>query len=187
MHPYAESISAICIASAWCDGQITDVEKQALDRIHIHLGFSRAEVMHRIGEAVEHGPSGENIDIPCDRAMQTEYMRFALTVCLADGELSPHKVKFLAELANFLSIPKELLEEIKAQADSILQPRDQAAIQGAPSRIDALLPPKPITLSQNASGAPTQERDLAKEAQIRKPLAELLFQGQDYGGEVSLS
>ena len=187
MHPYAESISAICIASAWCDGQITDVEKQALDRILIHLGFSRAEVMRRIGEAVESGPSGENIDIPCDREMQTEYMRFALTVCLADGELSPHKVKFLAELANFLSIPKELLEEIKAQADSILQPRDQAAIQGAPSRIDALLPPKPITLSQNASGAPTQERDLAKEAQIRKPLAELLFQGQDYGGEVSLS
>ena len=119
--------------------------------------------------------------------MQTEYMRFALTVCLADGDLSPHKVKFLAELANFLAIPKELLEEIKAQADSILQPRDQAALEGAPSRIDALLPPKPITLSRSDSSGPSRQRDLGKETQISRPLAELLFQGKDYGGEVTLS
>lgn len=187
MHPYAESISAICVAAAWCDGQITDLEKQTLDRIFIHLGFPRSEVMRRIGEAAEEGPSGEEIVVSEDQSLQKEYMRFALAVCLADGDLSKHKVDFLAKLANFLAISPGLLAELKSESEALLRPRDSEEIKGAPSRVEALLPPQRIVLGSETRREEPKSRDLKKETEIRKPLAEILFQGQDYGGEISLT
>jgi hypothetical protein len=187
MHPYADSIAAICVASAWSDGQITDMEKQALDRILVRLGFARPEVMRRIGEALEKGPSGESIYVPEDRQSQKEYMQYALTVCLADGQLNPPTIKFLAELANFLSIPKGLLEELKQQSEQLLAPKERAAPQTLPSRLDALLPPERIAFEETEDKLPPATRDMSQKTLIKKPLSQLLYKGEEYGEEISFS
>jgi hypothetical protein len=186
MHPHADSIAAICVASAWCDGQVTDLEKQALERIFVRLGYPRSEIMRRIGEAVEGGPSGESIAIPEGRTSQEEYMQFALTVCLADGPLSSHKVKFLAKLANFLSIPTGMLEALRQQAERLLRPQEAPSPDTAPARLETLLPQQRIALGAEAIPSPSR-RDVGAEVRVRKPLSELLYQGKDYGEEISLT
>lgn len=187
MHPFRESISAICIAAAWCDGDVNDHEKMALDRIHAQLGFTRPEIMERIGQALESGPSGESIEVPGDREVQKEFMRFALAVCLADGIIDPHEVNFLAKLANFLALPPELLYELRSKAEAILKPTDKVEVT-APQRIQALLPDQLIRLDETSESSEQIRRDLVREKErcVRKPLTELLYQGEDYGGEISL-
>ena len=187
LHPFRESISAICIAAAWTKGSINDQEKMALDRIHVQLGFSRAETMDLIGQALESGPSGENIAIPGDPEVQKEFMRFALAVCFADGFLDPHEVNFLAKLANFLALPPNVLQELRDKAEAIVKPTDRAEIS-TPARLDALLPEQLIRLDVPPEEAEQIRRDLSRERALcaRKPLTELLYQGEDYGGEISL-
>lgn len=188
MHPYRESISAICIAAAWSDGHMEEFEKQALDRVHVQLGFDRAEIMERIGLAAKSGPSGESVEIPNDPQAQQEFMRFALAVCLADGTINDHEVVFLSKLANFLSITPQKLEELKSAAEKLLNPSKAALDDRPPDRIDALLPDQFIKLDQRAQseqGKPAAKAYDPKDC-VRKPLSELLYEGEDYGGELSL-
>lgn len=186
MLQYRDSISAICIAAAWCDGNLGDMEKQALDRIHVLLQYPRNEIMERIGRAITDGPSGESVDIPYDEEIQLEFMRFALVVCLADGNITTHEVNFLSKLANFLSVSPAKLEDLKQKAAALLNPGDVKKEATVPNRLDALLPEQLIRLhdEQVAANSPREKYD--PEKCTRKPLSELLYQGEDYGGELTL-
>lgn len=188
MYPFRDSISAICIAAAWSDGEISDFEKQALDRIHVQLGYSRAEIMERIGEASKSGPSGESVEIPNDEEAQQEFMRLALAVCLADGTVNQHEINFLSKLANFLSVSPAKLEELRQAAEGLLNPQDVRPESTAPDRIEALLPEQLIKLGDEAEETPGEKRETYdRKACTRKPLSELLYEGEDYGGELSLT
>lgn len=187
MHQFHESISAICIAAAWSDGQMGEFEKQALDRIHVQLGYSRNVIMAKIGEALKSGPSGESVEIPNDPEAQQEFMRFALVICLADGEINEHEVVFLSKLANFLSISPQRLDELRAAAEQLLSPSKAALPTATPERIEALLPEQLIKLDEEASATLSEpEKEAYNRNSVRKPLSELLFKGEDYGGELSL-
>jgi tellurite resistance protein len=187
MHEYSESISAICIAAAWSDGDLGDYEKQALDRIHVQLGYSRAQIMERIGDATKNGPSGESVEIPNDEEAQFEFMRLALAVCLADGTVNQHEVNFLSKLAQFLSVSPEKLEELRQAAEGLLNPQDVKQDDHVPERIEALLPEQLIKLGKEAEDVAAEKRETYnRKACTRKPLSELLYEGEDYGGELSL-
>lgn len=187
MHQFHESISEICIAAAWSDGYMGEFEKQALDRIHVQLGYPRNLIMIKIGEAEKSGPSGEAVDIPNDPEAQQEIMRFALVVCLADGNINEHEVNFLSKLANFLSISPQRLEELRSAAEQLLNPTKAALETAAPERLEALLPEQIIQLDQENSEAPVESKKSTYDPSCtRKALSELLFKGDDYGGELSL-
>lgn len=188
MRQFRDSISAICIAAAWSDGQLSDFEKQALDRIHVQLDYSRSEIMDIIGNAASNGPSQDSVDIPYDPEAQLEFMRLALAVCLSDGSINNHEINFLSKLANFLSISREKLDELKQHAEGLLNPKDAREVATTPERIQALLPEQMIKLgdeSEAEQSGPTRETYDPANC-TRKPLSELLFEGEDYGGELSL-
>ena len=187
MLQYRDSISAICIAAAWSDGTLGEMEKQALDRIHVMLEYPRYEIMERIGDAVKNGPSGESVDIPNDESIQLEFMRFALVVCLADGDINQHEVNFLSKLAGFLSVSREKLEYLKQKAQNLLNPGQTDRQYTAPERLEALLPEQKVKLAEETPTAAPKRETYDPKACTRKPLSELLFQGEDYGGELSLS
>lgn len=188
MTQYRDSISAICVAAAWSDGNLGDLEKQALDRIHVQLGYGRPEIMKRIESAMKDGPSGESIEIPYAEEIQLEFMRFALVVCLADGDINQHEVNFLSKLANFLSVSPQKLEQLKQKAYSLLNPGQVSKTYTAPERIEALLPEQVIRLHDDQPHAASSRREkYDREKSTRKPLAELLYQGEDYGGELTLN
>lgn len=186
MHPFRHSISSVCIAAAWADGEVDDLEKQALDRIHVQLGFSRPEIMEIIGQALQSGPTGESIEIPEDPALQREYMRLALAVCFADGGVNQHEVNFLAQLATFLNMPTAVMMELRGQAESLLRPHEANTAENQPERMKALLPDQVIRLDDASHEAAARNRqlELEKARCRRKPLSELLYEGQDYGGEI---
>jgi tellurite resistance protein len=187
MHQFRESISAICIAAAWSDGDVGDFEKQALDRIHVQLGFNRTQIMERIAQAMKHGPSRASVDIPNDEEAQLEFMRLALAVCLADGDVNQHEVIFLSKLANFLSVSPQKLEGLRRETESLLNPQNVRQETTAPERINALLPDQIISLDDGENIEVTTNRETYDpKACVRKPLSELLFEGDDYGDELSL-
>ena len=188
MHKFRDSISAICVAAAWADGAISEMEKQALDRVHVQLGFSRPEIMKRISQAVENGPSQDSVEVPTDEEAQTEFMRLALAVCLADAEMNEYKVNFLSKLAKFLSVSSAKLDEIKRAAEELLNPQDSKPKELPTERVKTLLPEQMIQLDLGGSQEPKQDAVNHNEASsTRKPLSELLYRGDDYGGELSLS
>ena len=164
-----------------------EFEKQALDRIHVQLGYSRAQIMERIGDASKSGPSGESVEIPNDPEAQLEFMRLALAVCLADGDINNHEVNFLSKLANFLSITPAKLDELKQAANQLINPQEVRPETVLPDRIEALLPEQLIKLGDDEESDSSKPREsYDRSACTRKPLSELLYQGEDYGGEVSL-
>jgi len=187
LEQFRESISAICIAAAWSDGKLEDYEKQALDRIHVQLGFSRAEIMGRIGEAIKSGPTQESVEIPNDTEAQKEFMRLALAVCLADGDVNSHEVNFLSKLANFLSLSSETLQDLREKAEQLLDPGNVPTEEVAPQRIEALLPEQKIKLDEEHQESPSSRPRYDRKDCCRKPLSELLYEGEDYGGELSLT
>lgn len=123
MKEVKDSIAATIFAAAWADGEISDEEKMALDRVLVELGFQRSEIMERIAGALQ-APKWDPIPMPEDAALKERVMRYALAVCLADAALNEDEVNFLHKLAEYLKISAQSLDKLKAEAERVMASKD---------------------------------------------------------------
>lgn len=136
---HRDNIAAVAFAAAWADGSICDSEKEALDRVLVHLGFAPAEIQIRIAKAAE-APEPGSIEPPEDLAVRLEMMRYALAVTLADGSLARNEVDFLVQLAEQLGISSRALAILKVEAETLVGQRDVPGLSSIVGRVEALLP-----------------------------------------------
>ncbi len=188
MNRYRDATAAVLFAAAWCDGDISDFEKQALDRVLQKLGFSRAEIMQMIAAALE-GPSQDAIEIPDEPELGPQVMRYALAVGLADGQLSENEVGFLAKLAGHLRLSSAALDALKAEAEGLVADHADTP-QGSDrfDRVEALLPDAKVQLADQAVEHTPPVRARPEDAAAQGQLTEekLLYRGEKFGDELEL-
>ncbi len=177
---------SVSIAAAWADGGVEDFEKQSLDRIMVSLGYSRGEIMARIGQALE-GPDLEPIELPVEPSLCVQTMRYALAVTLSDGALSAAEVNFLAKLAEHLGLDAETLEALRAEAEEMVSERRAEGLIKPIERLESLPSEAKVKLADaELDPKPSREPRTGEVAAggILEP--KLLYEGEGFGGQLEL-
>ena len=186
-HPHRKVIADIAFAAAWADGSVCDHEKQALDRIFVHLGYQRSEIMAKIQSAMER-PSLDPIDLPDDPSVRLEIMRYALAVTLADGQLAETEVNFLAQLTTHLGISSQTLAILKGEAEILVGDRGGQGNYSLVERVEALLPPEnKLKLDPGIEHQPAPREGVSEDTvSSRLALSKLVYQGEEFGEKLDL-
>jgi uncharacterized tellurite resistance protein B-like protein len=136
---YRELITTLILAAAWADGSVCDSEKQALQRIMLHLGYLPDEVSQRLaGDLVN--PDLEKIPFPEDPCLRLEIVRYAMAVTMADGSLEPSEIDFLLRLTEHLGLSSQTLAILKLEADQLVEQGGAPGPASIVPRVEALLP-----------------------------------------------
>lgn len=177
---------SISVAAAWADGGVEDFEKQSLDRIMVSLGYSRSEIMTRIGQALE-GPDLEPIELPVDPNLCVQTMRYALAVTLSDAALSAAEVNFLAKLAEHLGLDAKTLEALRAEAEGMVSERRAEGLIKPFERLESLPPEARVQLTDAEFDQKPSLEPREGEVVTRGVLEpKVLYEGEGFGGQLEL-
>lgn len=167
MENLRDAIVATIFAAAWADGEVNDLEKMALDRIMQRLGYSRAEIMDRIGQALT-GANLDAIPMPKDLEGKKQLMRDVLSVCFADEKLNRYEVAFLEKLTRTLDLHASDLEALKQESEQVMRPTTSR--------------PPGLMIEDGATTAKPVRFD--QEEPPRRESGTILYQSEDFGGEL---
>lgn len=185
-NPFRDAMVSISIAAAWADGGVEDFEKQSLDRIMVSLGYSRGEIMTRIGQALE-GPDLDPIELPVEPNLCVQTMRYALAVTLSDGDLSAAEVNFLVKLAEHLGLDATTLERLRAEAEEMVSERRAEGLSKPIERLESLPPEARVKLADAALDQRSSRDSRTSEVSaggILEP--KVLYEGEGFGGQLEL-
>ncbi len=151
----SESIAAICLLAATCDGSTADEERQRLERIFqlvddgTHAEVYRRVVMGQADLAEEAGRLGS------DAARRTAW-EMAVGVCEADGRTTDEERRFLDGLERALGLDHEQAEAVVRQGEEMVDLALEAE-DSPPNRLELREQPGPTRAAKAGGVGPLGE------------------------------